>query len=141
DGAVLQAILSQTEITRSLLERVTSAPAPVAPPQMFDPMAMMTAMMGMMVQMKQFLGEPAKAVDPTSLIFKGIELASALKDDGREKSTLEVIGDILTQSGVLTQIAGQTQTQPGLLPPPQPIQGQPVPQRQTPQPAQPNSQA
>lgn len=107
-----------------------------------DPTAMMGGIMGMMLQMKQFLAPAGNnnAMGGMEMFVKGIELAKDLTSGDKETNLLDIARDLLKSPLVETlvekagmQVPGKTVTAvpgsarlPGPVPGPAPVPGGPV---------------
>lgn len=137
DNSGLAAIVAkQSEMLQLIAQRLSQpTPAPAT-----DPVAQFQAMASMAKAMRDFMGGPATAsppVDPFAMMRSVIDLVKDANNEGREKSIMDQVTDVLNSEAVkvIVQQMQHAQTAPPALAAPQ-IQQPQIPQpRPQPQPA------
>lgn len=104
-------IMQGFEKLGELIAKQQTAPVPT---QNFNPMTMMGSMMGMMVQMKEFVSPTMNALPAPGydMLVKGIELAKDLNTDKGESSTTDIFMKLIDVFGKpIAEMAGKMDEQ------------------------------
>lgn len=102
-GGIIAALANQQrEMLNQMKEIVTRQPSPVpqyAPAT--NPMEMMGSMMGVMMQMKEFMGggKQEKTVNEMDTFMKALEFAREFNDDGKQKGFADVATKFIEHFG------------------------------------------
>lgn len=113
-GVIATLAEQQRETMRMMQTAMVQPQAPAA-----DPMAMMSAMMTAMVQMKEFLAPTQPQGNPVELLVKGVELARDIGGGNGEKNINDTLLGLAKEFGppLLAMASQEKQSHPQMKPP------------------------